>query len=235
MRTALLAGFLDELEKISSADPDEIFYGNSPLEYVEALNKKPDHIRDWFIKSGNAEKIIQQAPKNSSETTRRDLEILMKKTRTATAEDVTFARHADDESNLANLFLDLLHANGYKSTMGEYFAIDSQLEALLFYLKEMINRPRPYQLARYFGYPMFPLIRTDAMTAAYPSGHALTGFVLSEYYARKFPKIAGKLRALGARIAESREVTGIHYPSDTKISREICDLIFQNNLLQKYR
>lgn len=235
MNPILISAFQDELRKIAAADPDEIFYGNSPVEYMEALNKKPDHIRDWFIKSGHADRIIKDAPKNSSETTRRDLEILMKKMKNASAEDVTFARYADDESNLANLFLDLLNSHGYKSSMGEYFGIDSQTEALLFYLKEMVNRPRPYQLARYFGYPMFPLIRTDAMTASYPSGHALAGFVMSEYYARKFPKIAGKLRALGERIADSREVTGIHYPSDTAISRQICKLIFENNLLKEYQ
>jgi len=37
---------------------------------------------------------------------------------------------------------------------------------------------------------------------------------------------------LGERVARSREVTGIHYPSDTQISREICNIIFENNLLQ---
>jgi membrane-associated phospholipid phosphatase len=69
------------------------------------------------------------------------------------------------------------------------------------------------------------------MTAAYPSGHALTAFVMSEHYARKYPAISGKLLDLGARIADSREITGIHFPSDTQISKEICKIIYANNLL----
>ena len=234
-KKAFALAFQDELTKIAAADPDEIFYGNSSSEHMEEVAKKTDRIRAWFSKSGIFDEIVKGAPQNSSETTRRDLETLVKKMRAATAEDLAFARYADSPDHCAQMFIDLLQTHGYKSTMGEYFGIDSQVEPLLFSLKDKINRPRPYQLARYFGYPIFPLMRTDAMTASYPSGHALMGFVMGEYYARKFPKIAGKLRALGERIADSREVTGIHYPSDTAISRQICKLIFENNLLKEYR
>ena len=72
------------------------------------------------------------------------------------------------------------------------------------------------------------------MSAAYPSGHALTAFVTSEYYAKKYPEIAKQLRDHGQRIAESRELTGIHYPSDTEISREICKIIMENDLIKEY-
>jgi acid phosphatase (class A) len=74
-------------------------------------------------------------------------------------------------------------------------------------------------------------MRTDAMTAAYPSGHALAGFVMAEYYARKFPDVANEARELGEKIARSREVVGIHFPSDTQISREISNIIWENNLI----
>lgn len=152
--------------------------------------------------------------------------------RDASGEDITFARYIDDVSNLAQTFIDLLKENGYEETMGGFFGVDSQTESLLFFLKDVINRPRPYQLAKYYNYPLYPLIRTDAMTAAYPSGHALTAFVMSEYYSLKYPRIATELKALGKRIAASREITGIHYPSDTAISREICKIIFDNNLIK---
>ena len=75
-------------------------------------------------------------------------------------------------------------------------------------------------------------MRTDAMSAAYPSGHALTAYVMSEHYARKYPDTAAKIKALGQRIAESRELTGIHYPSDTLISKEISDIIWENGLIR---
>jgi membrane-associated phospholipid phosphatase len=115
--------------------------------------------------------------------------------------------------------------------MGEFFGIDSQVEPLIFWLKDQINRPRPYQLARSYDLPLRPLIHTDAMSASYPSGHAATAYLMSGYLGRKYPEHKTELDELGKRIAESRENTGIHFPSDTKISRVIVDMIFDNNLL----
>lgn len=219
-------GVLDENININ-----QVNYGNPPKEYMEIMQNPDDHIKNWFIEQGLAEKIKSEAPKNDSETTKADLEALTVLTGDATAEDLTFARHIDDVSNLAQAFIDILKEYGHEESMGDYFSIDSQTEGLLHFLKDVINRPRPYQLAKYYNYPLYPLIRTDAMSAAYPSGHALTGFVMSEYYARKYPETAAKVRDLGERIARSREVTGIHYPSDTVISREISKIIFDNDLI----
>jgi acid phosphatase (class A) len=213
-------------------DVNSVQYGNPPMELFEISQKADDPIKNWFIEKGICERMRATAPANDSETTKKDLETLVKLTAEATAEEITFARYVDDVSNLAQSFIDLLKENGYEEDMGGYFRIDSQPDGILYFLKDIINRPRPYQLAKCCNYPLYPLIRTDAMTAAYPSGHALTGFVMSEYYSRKYPKIKKELKDLGERVARSREVTGIHYPSDTQISREICNIIFENNLLQ---
>jgi acid phosphatase (class A) len=71
------------------------------------------------------------------------------------------------------------------------------------------------------------------MSASYPSGHAMTGFMMSEYYARKYPDVAIELYALGNKIARSRELVGIHYPSDTAISKEIVKIIIDNSLIRE--
>jgi membrane-associated phospholipid phosphatase len=71
------------------------------------------------------------------------------------------------------------------------------------------------------------------MSSSYPGGHALTGFAMAEYYSRKYPEARLELEELGERIADSRESVGLHYPSDTGIAREICDIIFKNNLIKE--
>lgn len=213
-------------------DINTVNYGNPPLEYIEIIQNPNDHIKNWFIENGLAEEIKQQAPLNNSEITQNDLQTLLDKTSKATAEEIMFARYVEDVSNLAQSFIDLLKEYDIDLTMGDFFNIDSQTESILHFLKDIINRPRPYQLAKYYNYPIYPLIRTDAMSASYPSGHALTGFVMSEYFSRKYPQAKNRLLELGEKIANSRELTGIHYPSDTQISREICDIIFKNNLIQ---
>ena len=211
---------------------DEIVYGNAPIEFKEIIEDNNDPIKEWFQKEGLIKKIIEEAPLNSSETTKEDLSILIEKTAKATGDDLTFARYADDQRNLPDLFIDLLQSKGYSETMEEYFMVDNQTDVILNFLKNVINRPRPYQLAKAYNLSLYPLMRTDAMTAAYPSGHALTGFVMADYYSKKHPEISEDLKNLGEKIANSREVTGIHYPSDTKISRMIADIISQNNLIK---
>jgi len=213
-------------------DINQIVYGNAPIEFRDIIENNNDPIKKWFEKEGLIDKIINEAPSNDSETTKNDLDQLIELTTNATGDDITFSRYADDQNNLPNLFIDLLNSKGYEETMEEYYKIDGQTDTILNFLKDVINRPRPYQLAKTYNIPLYPLIRTSSMTASYPSGHALTAFVMSEYYARKYPEISSEVRNLGKKIARSREVVGIHYPSDTKISRYICDVMFDNNLIK---
>lgn len=233
MRLSELKQIIREESEFSEIDStaDNICYGHAPLEFVKLAQKTNDPIKDWFIKSGWLDELQNSAPSNSSDVTRQDLDQLLKLTNSATSKDVAFARYVDSESNIAKLFLKLLTDNGYDETLDEYYRIDNQTLPLLFHLKDLINRPRPYQLAHHFGLPLYPLIRTDAMTASYPSGHALVGYVMSEYYSRKYPHLESALKSLGERVAKSREITAIHYPSDTEASRLISQVIFDNNLI----
>lgn len=213
-------------------DINQVLYGNPPIEYIEIIQRPDDHVKEWFINQGLVDSIKANAPANDSGVTKADLQTLIEKTSKATAEEIQFARYVESVDNLAQSFIDILKENDIEVTMGDFFRIDSQTEGILHFLKNEINRPRPYQLAKYYELPLFPLIRTDAMSAAYPSGHALTGFVMGEYFANKYSNLAPQLRAHGERIANSRELTGIHYPSDTQISRDICKIIMENNLIQ---
>jgi hypothetical protein len=56
---------------------DEIVYGNSPIEFKEIIEDNNDSIKEWFQKEGLIKKIIEEAPLNSSETTKEDLSILI--------------------------------------------------------------------------------------------------------------------------------------------------------------
>lgn len=210
---------------------NSIGYGNTTKEKHE-LAQKDDPIKTWFIDNGYADKILSECPLNDSDITRKELNILLDKMANATEEDLTFARYVEDESNMAQAFIDFLASKDIEETMGGFFGVDSQTEPVLFYLKEIINRPRPYQIARALSIQLFPLIHSNANTAAYPSGHALTAFVMSEHYSRKYPQIRIEMQKLGEKIANSREIIGVHYPSDTQVSKDMCKIIFDNNLLK---
>jgi acid phosphatase (class A) len=68
------------------------------------------------------------------------------------------------------------------------------------------------------------------MHPALPSGHALQSMLVVDCVSRALP--AGKcadlrkaLRSMGDRIAENREVAGLHYPSDREASALIAPAV----------
>ena len=211
---------------------DEIVYGNAPIEFKEIIENENDPIKQWFQKEGLIKKIIEEAPLNSSETTKEDLSILIEKTAKATGDDLTFARYADDQRNLPNLFIDLLQSKGYNETMEEYFMVDNQTDVILNFLKNVINRPRPYQLAKELNLPIFPIIRTDANSAAYPSGHTLDFLVTLYHFGKMKPEAAEEIDEFYHEIKRVRELSGVHYPSDRKISEYLFKQLVKNKLIK---
>ena len=109
----------------NSVDLNNVNYGNAPLEFVELAQKPNDAIKNWFVDNGIVEKIKQEAPSNNSKTTKDDLEKLLILMQDVPGEEITFARYIDNESNLAQAFIDLLKENGYEETMGGFFSVDS--------------------------------------------------------------------------------------------------------------
>ncbi len=209
---------------------DELKYGNTPADLQELATKPNDPIRTWFIEKQIASYIIKAAPANSSEETREELNTILSTMRAVSADDVSFAREVEESWEQA--FLDFFMVKGITETMGEIKRVDNQTESILFYLKDVINRPRPYQLAYYYEVPLYPSIHTDANSAAYPSGHALSAYVIAEHFSRKYPQYRPELNVLAERIALSRVQMGWHYPSDGDISKKISDIIWKNNLIK---
>lgn len=209
---------------------DLIQFGNPVLEHLELINQECE-VKSWFISNGMAQKIINEAPLNSSEITKQDLEELEARLKSTTSEEITFAKYVDKTENFANLFIDIIKEEDSNISIDDFFRIDSQTESILYYLKDKINRPRPYQLAKALQYDINPIIKTNACSASYPSGHALSGYFVSQYFANKYPNLKDRLLELGEKIANSRINVGIHFPSDSMISKQIADTIIKNNLV----
>ena len=91
---------------------------------------------------------------------------------------------------------------------------------LLFFLKYLFNRPRPYQV--------LPEIKEHVLesktgdTPAYPAGHAYQAYLVAKYYSRKYPEKAQLLYRTAENIGQSRIAAGIHYPSDHEISKRLA-------------
>ena len=81
-------------------------------------------------------------------------------------------------------------------------------------IKNSFNRPRPYQLAPYFGIDLELLKSRTAKTPAYPSGHSTQSRLIAEIYAAKYPDHRKNLIKAAEECGGGRIMAGFHYMSD---------------------
>jgi hypothetical protein len=106
------------------------------------------------------------------------------------------------------------------------------IDPVLFYLKDKFNRPRPYQLADALGLELYAIITTDANSAAYPSGHSLDFLVTLYHFGKMKPEAAEEIDEFYHEIKRVRELSGVHFPSDRKISEYLFKQLVKHNLLK---
>ncbi|MFN2457636.1 MAG: phosphatase PAP2 family protein [Chitinophagaceae bacterium] len=98
-------------------------------------------------------------------------------------------------------------------------------------LKFKYNRIRPYQLdttLKQITNPNFP---------AYPSGHSTNSYVAAYVYSELLPQFTELFTRNAFDMAFSREMLGVHFPSDTEsgrlLARQLVNLFLQSNSFKK--
>lgn len=210
---------------------DKIRYGNISLEYKN-LAEKQDKISRRLIKLGLYDRLFEMPfPENSSKTTQEELKSCVRLIAIASDVVLNFCQQAEQDH--CQLFLNYLDRNGIKDISREMLTETiSRLDPINFRLKQFYNRPRPYQLADYYNLNLHVPIKTTGVdNPAYPSGHALEGYVISELLAARYPEHNVALRKLGKNIGLSRIIIGVHYKSDYQFGRFVGKIIVQNKLI----
>ena len=95
-----------------------------------------------------------------------------------------------------------------------------------FRLKLSIKRPRPYMLEQRLE------VLEKPPHPAYPSGHSAASYINAYIMMEIAPELADAFIQQAAEMAYSREVLGVHYPSDSEIGR-VWARAFVNELFQK--
>ena len=75
----------------------------------------------------------------------------------------------------------------------------------------------------------------SANTPSYPSGHALQSYFICKLYTYKYKSKKSDFLAISDQVFESRKIMGVHYESDNQFSKQIVDIILQNqDIVQHY-
>ena len=171
--------------------------------------------------------ILASPPKNTSETTTKELLQISKFTSNRSAKDVELIHNVDQ--NLDQPFILLLKKYGLKYPQNYIDLFYDIVHPVLMNTKSYWNRARPNQLAKYFNVAINVLVTDTHHTAAYPSGHTVYSNLVANILKNLFPQInTKKLDYIVLETARARILQGVHFPSDNKAS-----IIFSNYMFQK--
>ena len=211
---------------------DDIKYGNPAKDHVLKVKIDVGGLLKKSLDLGIIKDVIDNHPfpANSSQETKKEIEYLVSVTKNLSKDQKRFCELM--ENNHYDLFVIVAKKLGISVTKNEILKWVGDIDPITFYLKDKFNRPRPYQLAKEMGLNLYPVIRTDANSAAYPSGHTMDFLVILYHFGKLKPESIKILNNFYQKIKNVRELSGVHYPSDKKVSEYIFKQLVKNKLLK---
>lgn len=93
--------------------------------------------------------------------------------------------------------------------------------------KNRFNRPRPSQLAPYFGADISIAKSRSSKTPSYPGGHSAQARLVAEIYGEKYPEHRSNLLRAAEEAGVGRIMAGLHFPSDHKMGSYLGKRLFK--------
>jgi len=156
-------------------------------------------------------------PKNSSIQTYQELLYLKD-----LPEDNDFVEKHDDIEGVMEEVCNEHNLTFPKDLVKELLKSCSMLE-----FKYHYNRPRPFQLAKYYNIKLGEHVMESMKTPSYPSGHSAQGILIGKVLQTKLPINTDAFIEAGKRISYSRNLGRAHYPSDSRLGEDIGDAMFR--------
>lgn len=211
---------------------DNIKYGNHAKEHEDSVKADRAGILKSAMEAGIIKDVLENRPfpANSSDETKTELEYLVELMEDADEDDINFCKLI--ENNHHDLFVIVGNKLGLNVTKEQILKWVGDIYPIVFYLKDKFNRPRPYQLAKEFGLELYPITTTDANSASYPSGHTMDFLVILYHFGKMKPEVAEEVDDFYHEIKRARELSGLHYPSDRKVSEYIFEQLVKHKLIK---
>ena len=163
---------------------------------------------------------LQPFPENSSKRTLEEVKYLSN-----IEEDREFVEEHD---KVSKVFGKLHKELGLEFNKDEAKKYNRESAKHIMELKYKYQRPRPHQIADFYGINLNGVDLDSMKTPSYPSGHATQGYLLGMIYSERYPQYNEEFIRLGEDIAESRIVGKAHFPSDKKAGIELAEKLFEN-------
>jgi acid phosphatase (class A) len=219
-----------------------------PAEYSNSIVYtlvKPYYLSDAQVKA-LSESV--RFPANSSDQTRKELDYMLGLESKRTPEQIKRVEylanigywptadilpdHLSYRQNLRDLFFEGREIMGEQINAARLPKAATLLKGVMrdmrimeFTIKYKLLRPRPYHLEP----KLQPLARINSPSFA--SGHTLWAFAQAFTWGLVVPEKEKEFIALAEEIRRSREIMGIHFPSDNEAARQVAGGMIQHYLL----
>jgi len=171
--------------------------------------------------------ILDAPPTNSSSTTLQELKYIGDLTCNRSQKDIELIHIVDQDMD--SMFKALLVKYELKYPIEYIESMYSVIRPIIYNIKSLWNRPRPYQLAKYYGTNISTIITDTHDTAAYPSGHTVYSKLVANILQEMYPQIAKyELNNIVRQTAMARVKQGVHYPSDNSGSIVLANSLFKS-------
>jgi acid phosphatase (class A) len=238
---------IDKNSRSANEEIDKQKFPFNPETAAKRLSLKP-----YFLQNVTAEDFkIPDPPANSSAQTRAELNYLLSLQQQRTRLDVESSlymasvfynvRTTPEDSNYHAYRQNLFHVG---RSIGSWFnpkdlPLTADLIAHVWQDASYFIWSFKYKYLRIRPYVIDKDIKNleDANWAAYPSGHAANSYVNAYIYQELAPEFTDTFIKDAYDMAHSRELIGVHYPSDSEASRilarQLVNKLFQNEKFLK--
>lgn len=214
--------------------PQEILkeLGTVYQEKIDSIVYRDGQKPKWVIhppfKGVNPSLVLGQPPKNTSKTTIKELKKISKITKDLSSGQVDLLLKFDQDP--WSIFEDRLLKNGFRQDKiddlkWKFDEVWANHKNLLKVFKWHWNRPRPDQIAPFYGMEI-PVITTDTHhTPAYPSGHVAIAGLMNLIV----ENVGGSscCKDLVGMMGWARMAQGVHYSSDNAAGAKMAEYMWK--------
>lgn len=166
---------------------------------------------------------VPPPPTNSSPETRAELDQLLALQAARTPAQQRSIENHREYDHVCQAILQAAHGDlrSAPRTRALLTHVEQDASLAVFHAKRRFQRARPHQLEP----RLHPCIAVPGHPA-YPSGHALQGYLVARVLSLIFPESRDALTSAGTLIGHEREIAGLHYPGDARASRILGEALF---------
>jgi hypothetical protein len=167
---------------------------------------------------------ITHPPLNNSKITTSDLTEVLRLANNRTKSDELLVLSVDEDP--INLFDPLIQRHNLIFSHEQLHNLYVFLGKIITDVKDYFNRPRPFQLAEFYGQSIEVIHTKTHHTPSYPSGHTAYAALIAMIIESDYPQYSSELWNIVQLCGQARIMQGVHFAGDNTASINLVKKVY---------